>query len=406
MKKYIPRQIEQVLKKAVKQFPAVALTGPRQSGKSTLLKHSFLETHKYVTFDDPIVRGKAISDPELFMESLGKSAIIDEIQYVPGILSYIKMAIDSDRQKKGAFILTGSQQFAMVKDLGDSLAGRIALFELLPFNLNERSNTSLFKKDESNVSSFLSTCLRGSYPELVVDKAIDSQTWYASYFSTYLERDIKGIYDIGSLRDFERFVQMLASRTAQTLNLSSIAGEIGISVNTAKKWISILEASRIVFLLPPYYENFGKRITKAPKLYFLDCGFVCYLTGITDRKHLLDGPMAGALFETYCVNETVKTFSAKGKKLSLYYLRTNNGLEVDLVIASALRKITPIEIKITKTPRPSMAGSLERLQELFKGKLEIEDPMVVCLKQGESSLAKSVKVRGISHYLEWLNSKL
>jgi predicted AAA+ superfamily ATPase len=401
---YIHRQIEQVLKNAARSFSAVALTGPRQSGKSTLLRRLFEKTHRYVTFDDPLVREQAVSDPRLFMENLGERAIIDEIQYVPQIVSHLKIAIDTDRQKKGKFLLTGSEQFTMIKNLGDSLAGRVAILELLPFSFEEKKNTPRIKQLDTSIGSFADACLGGSYPELLFKKADEKNRWYSSYLNTYLERDIRTLHDIGSLRDFQRFLQLLAARTAQILNLSTFSVELGVSINTLKKWLSILEASRIIYLLYPYYENFGKRMTQAPKIYFLDCGLACYLVGIKDREYLLKGPMAGSLFETFCLQETLKIFLSRGLRAPLYYLRLQNDLEVDFLIEGAAKTFYPVEVKVTKTPKPSMAGPIERTRKLFP-KLHFSEGRVVSLSDQENFfLGPQVRSQGFLEYSSWLKT--
>lgn len=402
---YIPRQMEELLLKRVKQFPAVAVTGPRQCGKSTLLKELFSKTHAFVSFDDPLAREQAISDPKLFLENLGKKVVIDEIQYVPQLLSYVKIAIDRDRQRHGYFILTGSQQFTLIKNLGDSLAGRIALLDLLPFHFEEKRLISHLKKALSETQgTFLHACLRGSYPEIALDRTLDPSAWYGGYLRTYLERDVRTLYNIGSLRDFQLFMQLLASRTSQILNITSLSRDLGVGVNTIKRWISILEASRIISLLPPYHRNLGKRLTKAPKVYFLDCGLVCYLTGIQNRAHLMQGPMAGALFENFCIQETVKNFSFRGIRPLLFYFRSHNGLEVDLLIEKGLLQLFPIEIKLTKTPKPAMAESIHRFKRLFP-KLEISSGRILCLNDENASLTREAQTQGLDDYDRWLRAE-
>ena len=399
--RYVHRDLEPHLTELVKQFPAIAVTGPRQCGKSTLLKALCSATHRYVTFDDPLVREQAIADPKLFLETVGNKVILDEIQYVPELLSYVKMAIDTDRHRRGRFLFTGSQQFAMIKNLGDSLAGRIALLELLPFHVEEKQRIARLKRTlASPLGAFLHTCLVGSYPEVSLQPRIDRQAWYGAYVRTYLERDIRTIYNIGDLREFQRFLQLLASRTAQMLNLTSLSRDLGIGVNTVKRWLSILEASRMIYLLQPYYQNFGKRITKAPKVYFLDCGLVCYLTGIRDRAHLLNGPMAGALFETYCLQETVKALFFHGVPPRLYYLRSHNGLEVDLLIERNAQ-LFPYEIKLTKTPRLSMADAIRRFKALFP-KLPVRTGGILCLVEERAILSKDLSIQPLTDYWRWL----
>jgi predicted AAA+ superfamily ATPase len=399
---YIPRQIEPLLKKLAGQFPALAVTGPRQCGKSTLLRHLFSATHQYLSFDSPLLREQATVDPKLFLENAGDRFILDEIQYVPQLLSYVKILIDQDREKRGRFIFTGSQQFPMIKNLGDSLAGRIALLDLLPFHAEERASIpKLGSKLASPREAFLHACIHSAFPELNLNSDIDRSVWYGSYLQTYLERDIRTLYNIGELRGFQRFMQLLASRTAQILNLSAFSRDLGVSVNTVKKWLSILEASRMIYLLSPYYQNFGKRVTKAPKVYFLDCGLVCYLTGIETEAHILNGPMAGALFETYCIQETLKTLLFQGNRPRLYYLRTQNGLEIDLLVEGAGPELFPCEIKLTKTPRLDMADSISRFKTLFP-KLKTGAGRILCLAEKSHALTKEVKVQTLAEYWPWL----
>lgn len=399
--RYISRNIERVLKKSVRDFPAVALTGPRQSGKSTLLKNIFGETYNIVSFDDPTIRERAISDPKLFLETSGEKIIFDEIQYAPQILPYIKILIDAERHKRGRFIITGSQQFHLIKNLSETLAGRIALLDLLPFSLGEKRNVPLLKNKLSNIKDiFVHACLRGSFPEITVYPKIKSDAWYGSYIQTYLERDIRTIYNIGSLREFQQFLRLLAARCAQILNLSSFANDLGISVNTIKNWLSILEASRIIYILPPYYRNLGKRITKSPKIYFSDVGLVCYLTGLKTREHLFNGPLAGGLFENFIIQETVKYFLNRDIKLNLFYLRTHNNLEIDLIIENNL-ELFPFEIKLTKTPNMRMAGPIENFKNNFS-RLKIKEGRIITLSDDNIPLTKNISVLNIDSYLQYL----
>jgi len=398
---YVHRQIEGVIKKLVGGFPAVALTGPRQSGKSTLLENTFGKTYSIVSFDDPLTRDRAISDPKLFREELGERVIFDEIQYVPQILSYIKMLIDKYRRKNGRYIITGSQQFNLIKNLGDTLAGRIALLDLLPFSVPEKSRVPSLQ-DELSVTqnSFAHSCLVGSFPEVVLRSDIKTDAWYSSYIQTYLERDIRTLYNIGSLREFQQFLRLLAARCSQLLNLSSFANDIGVSVNTIKKWLSILEASRIIYILPPYYRNLGKRITKSPKVYFLDVGLVCYLTGITTKESLFKGPMAGQLFENFIIQETIKCFFNRGVRPNLFYLRTHNNVEVDLIIEKNLQ-LFPFEIKLTKTPTMHMAKPIEALISNFS-KLRINNGKIISLIEKDMTLTQHVSVSSVNSYLGYL----
>lgn len=402
---YITRQIEPVIMKYARQFPALLVTGPRQSGKSTMLKQIFSKTHKIISFDDPLLREKVLSDSRLFLDNLPERILFDEIQYAPQLLSYLKMNIDRNRQKHGIYIMTGSQQFALMKGLTETLAGRVGILTLLPFNYQEIGAVGLLKQPKHRAEQlFVNACLRGSFPEIVVHPKIDSSAWYGNYLTTYLERDIRSVYNIGSLREFQRFMQLLAGRCAQILNLSSIANDLGVAVNTIKNWISVLEASRIIYLLSPYYQNLGKRISHNPKVYFLDSGLVCYLTGISTKEHLLNGPMAGALFENYCIQETVKSFFNKGQRLNLFYLRTHNGLEIDLLIEKAL-KIYPFEIKLTKSPAGGLAGPMERFKNLFP-KLRIMPGRIICLTDEKIPLSRTVSAENVIDYFRWLEENL
>jgi predicted AAA+ superfamily ATPase len=398
---YIQRAIETLLPGILATFPCLAVTGPRQSGKSTLLRHALPE-YRYVTLDDPAVQQQAHADPVYFLDSLGEYCIIDEIQLAPGILSYVKMQVDEDRSRNGRFVFTGSQQFGMIRNLGDSLAGRIALLDLLPFAVGEMRQVAVVT---GGLELFAASSLSGAYPQLATIPEIDKRLWYSSYIQTYLERDIRSLYDIGSLREFHRFMQLLAIRCSQVLNMSSFATDLGVSVTTIKRWLSVLEAGRIIFILPPHFNNLGKRITKMPKVYFLDTGLACHLAGVRDREQLLEGPMAGALFENFCLQETVKCFANRGEQPRLSYLRTNNGLEVDLIIEGQNLRALPVEIKLSRTPTSALASGLTRYASLF-AKAGPEDGLLLCLADGEHSVSRGVTAIGVENYLQMLQQRL
>lgn len=394
---YIQRAIETLLPGILATFPCLAVTGPRQSGKSTLLRHALPE-YSYVTLDDPVALAQAHSDPVYFLDSLGEHCIIDEIQLAPGILSYVKMRVDEDRSRNGRFVFTGSQQFGMIRNLGDSLAGRIALLDLLPFALEEMQ---MARAATGGVELYATACLTGAYPQLATTRGIDNRLWYSSYIQTYLERDIRSLFDIGSLREFHRFMQLLAVRCSQMLNMSAFAADLGVSVTTVKRWLSLLEAGRIIYLLPPYFNNLGKRITKMPKVYFLDTGLACHLAGVRDRQQLLEGAMAGALFENYCIQETVKFYANRGEQPRISYLRTNNGLEVDLIIEGTNMRPIPVEIKLSKTPTASLAAGITRFRSLF-AQAEPENGLLLCLADGVRPISRDVTSVGVEDYLRML----
>ena len=375
---YVKRELEGKIAKYARTFPAVVLSGPRQSGKSTTLKRLFGSTHQYVTFDDPVIRQKCAEDPKLFLDNLKSHVVFDEIQYVPQILSYLKIAIDEDRQKYGRYIITGSQQYNLIKELGDTLAGRVGLLTLLPFSYGEIVRVSRLKKRFFvPEKAFIYSCLNGCFPETIVRQGIDISGWYAGYLQTYLERDVRGLHNVGNLLDFQKFLQLLASRCSQTLNLSSFANDLGISVNTVKNWLSILSASQIIFLLSPYYRNIGKRVIKNPKIYFSDCGLITYLTGLKTKEHILNGPLAGALFENYVMSETYKAIANKGEVPKLFYLRTRKGMEIDLIMEKGLN-LYPFEIKLTKSPKSGMVAAFENLYNTSLG-IKIARGKLVCL---------------------------
>lgn len=352
--KYIPRHIEKSLREYLKIFPAVSLTGPRQSGKSTTLREMFGDKYTYVTFDDPLTLDYLAQDPKGFMRQYADRIIFDEAQKTPLLFNYLKIAIDEDRHNYGKFILTGSSQFSLIKQITETLAGRIGALSLLPFHLTE-----LPEKWRKQL------ILKGSYPELAHLKYENTSQWYGAYINHYIERDVRNIANIGNLSDFQRLIKLLAARVSQELNLSALAGDIGVTVRTVQNWISILEASYIIFLVPSYHKNLGKRLVKRPKLYFYDTGLVCYFTGIEEEAVLRKGPLDGPVFENYVVAEIKKWITHHGLKDQLFYFRTNLGIEVDLIIENLTENVLQlIEIKSTETARPEMFKHIFKVREL------------------------------------------
>lgn len=375
---YIPRLLEKTLKSAVTSFPAVFIGGPRRSGKTTLSK-KFFKGYNYVLLDEADVRSLAIEDPRGFLEKYSPPVIIDEIQNAPDLLPYIKARIDED-QRPGQWVVTGSQQWALMRGISETLAGRIAILHLYPFSLSEeqkmiRSHLVTAETFFKNLIQTKNTpvknislgqwLLEGGYPEVVLNAKVSRKLWFSSYLQTYIDRDIRGLIKQSNLHDFERFIRLLAARTAQVLNCSTLSRDIGVSVPTIKSWLTLLEASGLVFFLMPYHKNFGKRIIKAPKCYFMDTGLVCYLTSIQDKGHALEGPMAGALFETACVSQFYKRFSALVDPCTLYYYRSTDGLEVDLLIETG-KKIYSVEMKLSSTVDLGKARSLIKWLEISK----------------------------------------
>ncbi len=348
---YLKRSIEPLLIQYVDIFPVVYVMGPRQSGKSTLLKHCLMDNYRYVTFDDDETRQFFLDDPKAFMDLYDDHVIFDEAQKAPEIFNAIKVAVDQDRQCYGKFILTGSANFLLMDKIKETLAGRIGVLTLLPLQYAE-----IPKKihDDAIVS--------GSYPEIVTRDYKHTREWYSSYLSTYIERDVKLIRDIGDLRSFRQFIQLIAANASQQLNLSTYSKELGVAVNTIKKWVSVLEISFIIFLLPPYYNNLGKRIIKSPKIYFYDSGLLAYLTGVRDQESFEKGPMGGALFENYIVTELLKSELNFNKDSQLYYYRTSDGCEVDLII-DRKSHCELIEIKKSMTFRPLMLKPMQSIRK-------------------------------------------
>ena len=395
--KYYQRQIQEIIKEAARQFRVVVLTGARQTGKSTLLKHLFSKTHEYVTFDNPHDLKLAQEDPELFFEQYKKPLILDEIQYVPELLRYIKLKVDKS-SARGQFIITGSQQFTLMKGIRETLAGRVALFELFPMSFEEGNNKS---------KTYEFRALKGSYPELITTKNISTNRWYSSYISTYLEKDVQIHYHLEKIRQFRNFLFLLASRCAQLLNYQSLANDLGVSITAVKAWTKILEASQIIYLLKPYYVNLGSRIVKSPKVYFADIGLVSYIVGVNNKTNLYRGIQAGALYENFVIQEIVKYYSNLGKISPIYYYRTNNGLEIDLVIEEKQGKLIPCEIKISKTPNKSMVQSIERLRKFNKKKtISISDGCVICLVSKSICLSKNAKAYNLNEFLTRLRNRI
>lgn len=336
-------------------FPVLAITGPRQSGKTTLARALFADK-PYVTLEDPEEREFADADPRSFLARFPDGAVFDEAQRCPGLFSYLQGAVDQ-RGRMGEFILTGSQQFGLMSNISQSLAGRVGLLQLLPFSLAEL-------KEGGVLPTTLDAALfQGSYPPLY-DRPVLPGDWFPNYVSTYVERDVRQLLAVRDLSLFQRFLKMCAARSGQLLNLSALAADCGISHVTAREWLTVLEASYIVYLLRPYHRNFGKRLVKMPKLYFLDTGLMAYLLGIRDANSLATHASRGALFETLVVSEWIKHEFNAGHSSELYFWRDSAGYEVDLLVPQG-SQFTPVEIKSGATFGSDWTAPLRKLSILF-----------------------------------------
>ncbi|HXN48953.1 MAG TPA: ATP-binding protein [Bryobacteraceae bacterium] len=374
-RRYIPRALEPVLRKAAAEFAALVLTGPRQSGKTTLLKHVFGAASGYVSLEPPDVRAAAEADPRGFLRMHPPPVIFDEVQYAPTLLPYIKERIDEHRHVRGQYLLTGSQNLLLTQQITESLAGRAAMLRLLPLSQREESGRLLDPlpweprrkhpaASHAAPAHLWRSLLRGGYPELVANPARDISLWQSSYVQTYLERDVRSLRQVGDLISFQNFLRALAARSGQLLGLTDLGRDLGVTLNTVKAWLSVLEATFQVIVLRPYFENVGKRMVKTPKVYFTDTGTLCYLAGLKDPDHGAAGPLGGAIFETAVLLEIVKAFVNRGEEPQIYFWRTSAGVEVDLVVATGGRLI-PIEVKLSATPRPAMANAIRTFQEDF-----------------------------------------
>lgn len=343
------RDIESHLKSAIKHFPAIVLSGPRRSGKTFLLKKLFPKASYYL-LEDPDLLMRIKADPNSWLEAITTPAIIDEIQNIPELFNYIRTNIDYNPNSKGQWLLTGSQEFSLMAGVVESMAGRAAVFELLPFSFKEINYWDL------NL---------GFFPELIVNPKI-SAIWFKSYIQTYLERDIRALKAIKDLSTFRRFLSLLATRHGQILNKSDLAAPLGISVPTITEWISILETTGIIVIIPPFFENFGKRLVKSSKIYWIDSGLICYLVGIESRHQLEKSPFLGAIFEGFIAAEIIKNQINQGKRKELYYFRDEQGLEVDFIRPNINGSLDLIEVKWSKTILPKMAASLINLQKNIK----------------------------------------
>lgn len=388
---YIQRHLEQQILEASRFYPVIMVCGQRQVGKSTMLHHIKEVGRRYVTLDDGNARRLAANDPALFFETYGYPLLIDEFQRVPSILLEMKRIVDekalAGEDNSGMFWLTGSQKFRMMQGVSESLAGRIAIFDMASLSAAEKEGRppSLFHPDlnslrerlkysrNKNIHEVYEDIFRGGMPKLHSTK-LDRDRFYMDYINTYIERDIKDLAQVGKLNEFYDFLVFMAARTGQELKYDEIAGAIGISAPTAKSWVSILERSGVIFILRPYYSNITKRLVKTPKVYFMDTGLAAYLCRWPNAATLESGAMDGAFFETYAVTEIVRSYYNAGKPVDLFYYRDIDKKEIDLLIVEG-DKIYPIEIKKGKTP----AQPDKNFRVLQQFKLNVQPGIILCM---------------------------
>lgn len=387
MARYIERSLERHILRTSAHFPALLVTGPRQTGKTTLLKHIKEDNRRYVSLDAMPARLLAREDPALFLQRYAPPVIIDEIQYAPQLLSAIKVICD-ERRENGLFWLTGSQQFELMRGVTESLAGRIAIVTLNGLSLRELegkagSDTPFLPReaqgyrdgptlDEPRLFEYI---FRGSYPALHIDAGIDTELYYGSYVQTYLERDIRELSQVGNLETFYTFLRVMAARTGTTLNMSDIARDCAISVPTVKQWISLLRATSVGYLLQPWHSNHSSRLIKSPKFYFLDTGLCAYLAGYRSAMTLASGPLRGAIFETWCVSQVLKSWWYALREPPLYYYRDKDSAEIDLLFDTD-GSLYPVEIKLGASPSKDWIRHFPTLERF---KRPIGHGAVLCL---------------------------
>lgn len=399
---YIRRHIENTVADLFTAFPALLITGPRQVGKSTLLLNTF-QAVPNITLDNPLQLMSLQQDPMGFFQLNGNPLILDEIQRAPDCFVVLKYLIDSDR-KPGMYILTGSQKYELMKGVSESLAGRVCIIEMLGLSNREvcvddfatpflpTTDYLAVRKPKINLSipSLWERIHRGSMPELYANPNMDWEQFYASYVSTYIERDVKQLGSVGNAIAFMQFMTALASRTGEMLNMASLARDVGVDDKTVKKWLSILQASNIIYLLQPFSLNIEKRIVKTPKVYFTDTGLVCYLCRWLTPETAMNGAMAGSIYETFIISEILKSYYNAGKKPDIYFFRNTDGQEVDLLFYQN-QTLYPIEIKKTSSPNIKDVKHFKALSTFFPS-LAVSEGGIICNAEQLTPLGQNIKI--------------
>ncbi len=376
---FIPRAITARIKEAHMYYPVITITGPRQAGKSTLCRHLFPE-YKYVNLESIAAMSSASNDPQGFLENLGDAVVIDEVQRVPQLLSEIQVRVDEDKKRR--YILTGSSNFALLSTVTQSLAGRTALFTLLPLSFGEMTD------DMKNID-IEQLMIRGFYPGVIADD-INPKDFYSNYYDTYVERDLRDLLRVANLLKFDTFVRMLALRVGSEFNASALSRGVGVSTVTISEWLSLLLTSYIVFELPPYFNNPGKSLTKNKKIYFYDTGLLCNLLSISNSSALKSNPIRGAIFENLAVSALVKRALIENNRPNLYFYRENRGIEVDVVKPTETGGLNLYEIKSGKTLQPDYAANMKKLSSSLK--IPTQSTVIY---NGESYSPTTINVRDI-----------
>lgn len=370
--RYVPRDLSAALRAAGKSFPAVVLTGPRRAGKTYLLRH-LLPRAAYYLFEDPDVVARFRNDPQGFLDDVRTPVILDEVQNVPELFAFVRSRIDRAPRRTGQWFLTGSQEAGLMRNVTESMAGRAAVMQLWPLSARETAKVSL---------------LRGGYPE-VLARPRAAALWFSSYLQTYLERDVRAITAVHDLATFRRFLALVASRHGQVLNKSDLAAPLGLSVPAIGRWLDILETTAQVLIVPPYFDNLGKRIIKSPKVYIADSGLACHLLGIETEAELKKSPFRGALFEGFIAAEIIKAQTNAGRRRELYYFRDQQGLEVDFVAPGAGGTLRLIEAKASASVTPAMAVPMQRVAAAWRKQVRRGSVEMCLVHQGTANQTSS-----------------
>ncbi len=349
--KYLARELEKQVAQAARHFPAVVLTGPRRAGKTSLLRRLFPQA-SYILLEDPDVVARLRADPQGFLDAVQLPVILDEVQNVPEVFAFVRSRIDRQPRRMGQLLLTGSQEAPLMQGVTESMAGRAAVLQLLPLSTRETPRVTL---------------LHGGYPEAVARPGA-ARLWFSSFLQTYLERDVRAVTAVKDLATFRRFLALVASRHGQILNKTDLAAPLGVSVPTVTQWLGVLETTAQILIVPPFYENLGKRLVKSPKVYVADSGLACHLLGVDTVPELFKSPFYGALFEGFIAAEIVKAQVNAGRRRELYYFRDEQGLEVDFLMPGRSGAVALVECKAARTVSPAMAGPMQRLAEALRQK--------------------------------------